>query len=100
MVENPPSNAGDVGSIPGLGTKIPHAVGQLSPCTTTREAHELRPLSLHTAHTEPTRSRACASQQEKPVHHSEDPASQNKQNNHNQGSMIPLKSLKTRDKRI
>ena len=25
-----PSNAGDVGSIPGLGTKIPHAAGQLS----------------------------------------------------------------------
>ena len=30
MVKNPPSNAGDAGSIPGRGTKIPHAVGQLS----------------------------------------------------------------------
>ena len=29
-VKNPPSNAGDVGSIPGGGTKIPHAGGQLS----------------------------------------------------------------------
>ena len=28
--KNPPSNAGDTGSIPGQGTKIPHAVGQLS----------------------------------------------------------------------
>ena len=37
MVKNPPSNAGDAGSIPGLGTKIPHAVGQLSPCATTAE---------------------------------------------------------------
>ena len=37
VVENPPANAGDMGSIPGRGTKIPHAVGQLSPCTTTRE---------------------------------------------------------------
>ena len=30
-VKNPPPNAGDVGSIPGWGTKIPHAEGQLSP---------------------------------------------------------------------
>ena len=30
-VKNPPSNAGDVSSIPGLGTKIPRATGQLSP---------------------------------------------------------------------
>ena len=29
MVKNPPFNAGDVGSIPGQGTKIPHATGQL-----------------------------------------------------------------------
>ena len=25
VVKNPPSNAGDVGSIPGQGTKMPHA---------------------------------------------------------------------------
>ena len=37
-VKNPPSNAGDTGSIPGWGTKIPRAMGQ---------------LSLHTATTEP-----------------------------------------------
>ena len=37
VVENPPSNAGDAGSIPGQGTKIPHALGQLSPCATTTE---------------------------------------------------------------
>jgi len=29
---------GDTDSIPCQGTKIPHAVGQLSPCATTREA--------------------------------------------------------------
>ena len=34
VVKNPASNAGDVGSIHGLGTKIPHAAGQLSPCNT------------------------------------------------------------------
>ena len=37
MVKNPLSSAGDVGSISGWGTKIPHAVGQLSPCATARE---------------------------------------------------------------
>ena len=31
VIKNPPANAGDMGSIPGLGTKIPHAVGKLSP---------------------------------------------------------------------
>ena len=41
VVKNPPSNAGDPGSIPGRGTKIPHATGQLSPCATTREARVL-----------------------------------------------------------
>ena len=34
MVKNLPSNAGDVGSIPGQGTKIPHDTKQLSLCTT------------------------------------------------------------------
>ena len=37
VVKNPPSNAGDVSAIPGRGTKIPHAAGQQSPCTTTTE---------------------------------------------------------------
>ena len=31
MVKKPPSSAGDEGSIPGWGTKIPHAVGKLRP---------------------------------------------------------------------
>ena len=44
VVKNPPSNVGDTGSIPGQGTKIPHAGGQLSPCTTTTEpvSHKLQ----------------------------------------------------------
>ena len=45
VVKNPPSNAGDKGSVPGWGTKIPHATGQLSLCATTREAHTLQLLS-------------------------------------------------------
>ena len=30
MVKNPPSNTGDMDSIPGQRAKIPHAAGQLS----------------------------------------------------------------------
>ena len=52
MVKNPLSNAGDVGSVSGWGTKIPHAVGQLSPCAAT---------------TEPAHSGALESQLEKPT---------------------------------
>ena len=37
VVKSPPSNAGDAGSIPGWGTKIPHATGQLGPHATTTE---------------------------------------------------------------
>ena len=37
VVKNLPSNAGDVGLIPGQGTKIQHATEQLSPCTATTE---------------------------------------------------------------
>ena len=37
MVKNLPYNAGDAGSIPGQGTKIPHAAGQLNLCATTTE---------------------------------------------------------------
>ena len=36
VVKNPPANAGDTGSSPGLG-RLPHAVEQLSPCATTTE---------------------------------------------------------------
>ena len=37
-VKTPPANAGDPGSTPSLGTKIPHATGQLSLCPTITEA--------------------------------------------------------------
>ena len=39
VVKNLPSNAGDMGLILGWGTKIPHAVGQLSPCTALESLH-------------------------------------------------------------
>ena len=37
VVNNPPCNAGDTGSVPGRGTKIPHATGQLRPQTAVTE---------------------------------------------------------------
>ena len=37
VVKNLPTNAGDTGLIPGLGTKTPHATGKLSPHTTTTD---------------------------------------------------------------
>ena len=79
VVKNLPSNAGDAGSIPGLGTKIPHMAGQLSlgtksielcalqlqsPCTAIRKALML-PLekSLHTT----TRERTNLQLQQRPT---------------------------------
>ena len=59
MVRNPPSNAGDVGSILGRGTRILHVAGQLSP---------------HAATTEPTCSRARAPQLESPHAATTEPA--------------------------
>ena len=41
MVKNPPYNAGGVSSIPGQGTKIPRAAGQLSPRATNTELARL-----------------------------------------------------------
>ena len=41
VVKNPPSNAGDAGSIPGQGTRFPHATGQLSPYAKTPELMHL-----------------------------------------------------------
>ena len=37
VVKNPPSTAGDTGLIAVWGTKIPHVMGQLSPCATITE---------------------------------------------------------------
>ena len=36
-LKNLPHNAGDTGLIPGWGTKIPHALGQLRTCAKTTE---------------------------------------------------------------
>ena len=57
VVNSPPYNAGDVGSIPGRGTKIPHATGQLSPHATTTELTRLERARVPQT-TEPTCSGA------------------------------------------
>ena len=54
MGKNPPSNAGDTGLIPGRVTKIPHAMGQLSPCPTTTELAQLNERASMLQTTEPT----------------------------------------------
>ena len=47
LVKNLPSNAGDRGSIPGRGTKIPHAMGQLSLSATNTEPACSRAHMVH-----------------------------------------------------
>ena len=49
MDKNLTSNTGDKSWVPGQGTKISHAVGQLNWCTTTREIHAGMPQSRPTA---------------------------------------------------
>ena len=39
VVMNLPSNSGDTGSIPGRRIKIPHAVGQVNSCATTKKPY-------------------------------------------------------------
>ena len=51
MVKNPPSNAGDTGSIPGHRTKIPHARGATKPAQSGARMPQLESLSA----LEPTR---------------------------------------------
>ena len=54
VVKSPASNARDAGSIPGGGTKTPHAAGQLSPrAATIEQAHTLQLESPRAATTEP-----------------------------------------------
>ena len=63
VAKHPPANAGDLGLIPGLGTKIPHVMRQLSPCATTESS--CPSLQLEKAHTQQKKSQ---------VHCNEDPA--------------------------
>ena len=77
VVKNPPSNAEDVGSIFGQETKILHALGQLTP---------------HSSTTEPVYSRAPALQQEKPKGHNWREAphyNQRKPTHHSKGPTQP-----------
>ena len=59
VVKNLPCNAGDVGSIPGQGTKIPHAAGQRSLRATTTELVRLNERGQVPQTTEPTCPGAC-----------------------------------------
>ena len=65
VVKNPPYNAGNAGSITGQGTKVPQAVGQLSPCATTTELARLNERARVPQTAEPTRSGTHAPQLER-----------------------------------
>ena len=65
VVKNPPSNARDAGSIPGQGTKIPHATGQLSLRATTAEFMHLNERAHLPQTTKPTRPGARTPQLQK-----------------------------------
>ena len=70
MIKNPPANAGDTGSSPGLGRSHMSQMEQLSQCATTTEpvlfAREPQLLSPCATTTEAHASIARALQQEKP----------------------------------
>ena len=65
VVKNPPSNAGDAGSIPDRGPKIPHAVRQLSPCAATTELTRPKERAHVPQTTAPMRPGACKTQLER-----------------------------------
>ena len=65
MVKNPPYGAGDMGSIPGRVTKIPHAAGQLIPRVTTTEVVCLNVRARVLQTIEPTHPGACTPQLER-----------------------------------
>ena len=68
MVKNLPANTGDVGSIPGWGTKIPHAARQLNPRATTTELACLNERARVPQTTEPMRPGGCATTREEKTH--------------------------------
>ena len=85
VAKNPPSNAGDRGLIPGQGTKIPHATGQLSLRVTTTELMYLNERAHVLQTTEPTCPGACAPELERENPHattSEKPVCGNKRQSH------------------
>ena len=87
VVKNPPCNAGDVGLIPGRGTKILHVVGQVSPRATLLCLHaSMReptcrklqsPCALHPAHLNCRREHPHAATREKPEYHNKETVCRN-----------------------
>ena len=88
VVKNLPSNAGDLGSIPGLGTKIPTCHRAIKPARLNKRAHvpqtteRMRPG----ASTSQLERSSCTATREKPAHHNKELSLQRK---------IPCASMKT-----
>ena len=72
MVKNPPFNTGDISMVPGQGTKILQAAGQLSPSAATAESTCSRAPPL-----------------EKPTHCNEEPMQSKKKRPHALGLTYP-----------
>ena len=94
VVKNLPSSARDAGSIPGWGTNIPHASGQLSPQLLSLRAsvrepvcHKLQSLRALDPACHNYRAHApwspCTTTREKPAHLNEGPACRNYDLSHN-----------------
>ena len=112
VVKNLPYNAGDVGLIPGQGTKIPHAAGQLSPRATTTELTRCKlqsPRALepmrhnYRAHAPwslcaTTRENLHATTREKPTHHNEEPMRRNERSRMPQQRSCVLQRRPNEDK--
>ena len=105
MVKNLPANAGDLGLIPGGGTKISHAARQLSPQATTTELVRLNERAHVPQTTEPMRPGTHAPQlkrenphattREKPVRHKKEPTHRTEKIPH-ASTQIPSAATKTR----
>ena len=54
VFKSPPSKAGGMGLVPGWGTKMPHALGQLNPRAASREARALKLEKAGTSKWKPT----------------------------------------------
>ena len=67
VVKNLPANAGDMSSVPGSGTKNPHAKGQLSPCDLEPTSHNEKSPKQETC-TPQLKNSPHSPQQEKAQH--------------------------------
>ena len=73
MVKNPPANAGDMGSIPGLGrSHMPWSNSARAPQLLSLHSRAREPQLLKPAHLEPVLRNKRSHRNEKSTHHNEE----------------------------